>query len=112
MPKKVEVTTNEARQATTRPRAMIWVLLGSLFLCAMAGFGLAMGWISLHGPVSGSKMPVRFSGHGHRPGTRVMSSLHSCDALCQTLFGRKPQRSSRLRPIFPGRVGVQHRPRR
>ena len=47
MPKKVEVTTNEARQATTRPRAMIWVLLGSLFLCAMAGLGLAMGWISL-----------------------------------------------------------------
>jgi hypothetical protein len=26
---------------------MIWVLLGSLFLCAMAGLGLAMGWISL-----------------------------------------------------------------
>jgi len=47
MPKKIEVTTNEARQATTRPRAMIWVLLGSLFLCAMAGLGLAMGWISL-----------------------------------------------------------------
>ena len=47
MSKKVEVTTNEARQATTRPRAMIWVLLGSLFLCAMAGLGLAMGWISL-----------------------------------------------------------------
>jgi len=23
------------------------VLLGSLFLCAMAGLGLAMGWISL-----------------------------------------------------------------
>ena len=40
MPKKIEVTTNEARQATTRPRAMIWVLLGSLFLCAMAGLGL------------------------------------------------------------------------
>ena len=47
MPKKVEVTTNEARQATTRPRAMIWVLLGSLFLCAMAGLGLTLGWISL-----------------------------------------------------------------
>jgi hypothetical protein len=44
MAKKVEVTTNEA---TTRPRTMIWVLLGSLFLCAMAGLGLAMGWISL-----------------------------------------------------------------
>jgi hypothetical protein len=47
MPKKVEVTTNEARQATTRPRTMIWVLFGSLFLCAMAGLGLAMGWLSL-----------------------------------------------------------------
>jgi hypothetical protein len=36
MPEEVEVTTNEARQATARPRTMIWVLLGSLFLCAMA----------------------------------------------------------------------------
>ena len=36
MPKKVEVTTNEARQATNRPRTMVWVLFGSLFLCAMA----------------------------------------------------------------------------
>ena len=26
---------------------MIWVLFGSLFLCAMAGLGLALGWISL-----------------------------------------------------------------
>jgi len=47
MPKEVKVTTNEARQATTRPRTMIWVLIGSLFLCLMAGLGLAMGWISL-----------------------------------------------------------------
>jgi hypothetical protein len=47
MPKRVEVTTNEARQATTRPRTMIWVLFGSLFLCVMAGLGLAMGWIKL-----------------------------------------------------------------
>lgn len=48
MPKKrVEVTTDEARQATTRPRTMTWVLFGSLFLCAMAGLGLALGWISL-----------------------------------------------------------------
>jgi hypothetical protein len=48
MAKKVEeVTTNEARQATTRPRTMVWVLFGSLFLCAMAGLGLAMGWLSL-----------------------------------------------------------------
>ena len=46
MPEEVEVTTNEARQATTWPRTMIWVLVGSLFLCAMAGLGLAMGWIS------------------------------------------------------------------
>jgi hypothetical protein len=45
MPKRVEVTTNEARQATTRPRTI--VLFGSLFLCAMAGLGLALGWISL-----------------------------------------------------------------
>ena len=47
MSKKVEVTTNEARQATTRPRTMIWVLWGSLFPCVMAGLGLAMGWLSL-----------------------------------------------------------------
>ena len=47
MSKKVEVTTNEARGATTRPRTMIWVLWGSLFLCAMAGLGLALGWLSL-----------------------------------------------------------------
>jgi hypothetical protein len=38
MPKKVEVTTDKARQATTRPRTMIWVLWGSIFLCAMAGW--------------------------------------------------------------------------
>ena len=42
-----EVTPTEARAATLRPRAMIWVLLGSLFLCAMAALGLAAGWISL-----------------------------------------------------------------
>jgi len=47
MSKKIEVKANEARQATTRPRTMIWVLWGSLFLCAMAGLGLALGWISL-----------------------------------------------------------------
>jgi hypothetical protein len=47
MPEEVEVTTNEARQATTRPRTMIWVLAGSLFLCALAGLGLTLGWISL-----------------------------------------------------------------
>ena len=38
MPRKVEVTTNEARQATTRPRMMIRVLFGSLF-----------GWVSQWG---------------------------------------------------------------
>ena len=43
MPEEVEVTTNEARQATTRPRTMIWVLIGSLFLCAMAGLGPGHG---------------------------------------------------------------------
>jgi hypothetical protein len=42
-----EVTPTEARQATMRPRAMVWVLFGSLFLCLMAGLGLALGWISL-----------------------------------------------------------------
>jgi hypothetical protein len=42
-----EVTPTEARQATMRPRAMVWVLFGSLFLCFMAGLGLALGWISL-----------------------------------------------------------------
>jgi hypothetical protein len=48
MPKKrMEVTTDEARQATTRPRTMTWVLFGSLFPCAMAGLGLALGLISL-----------------------------------------------------------------
>jgi hypothetical protein len=48
MAKKVEeVTINKARQATTRPRTMVWVLFGSVFLCAMAGLGLAMGWLSL-----------------------------------------------------------------
>ena len=42
-----EVTPTEARQATMRPRAMVWVLFGSLFLCLMAGLGLTLGWISL-----------------------------------------------------------------
>ena len=35
----------------------------------------------------------------------VMSSLHSV-MRCADGVRRKPQRSSRLRPIFPGRVGV------
>ncbi len=45
MPKVVEAT--EARQATTRPRAMIWVLIGGLTLAVFAGLGLAVGWLSL-----------------------------------------------------------------
>jgi hypothetical protein len=61
MPEEVEVTTNEARQATTRPRTMIWVLLGSLFLCAMAGLGLARvdqssSAIPVTGPFNGSHL--------------------------------------------------------
>ena len=36
-----------ARQATMRPRAMVLVLFGSLFLCLMAGLGLDLGWFSL-----------------------------------------------------------------
>ena len=47
MKNQQEVTPTEARQATMRPRAMVWVLFGSLFLCVMAGLGLALGWISL-----------------------------------------------------------------
>jgi hypothetical protein len=47
MKNQEEVTPTEARQATMRPRAMVWVLFGSLFLCLMAGLGLTLGWISL-----------------------------------------------------------------
>ena len=47
MENRQEVTPTEARQATMRPRAMVLVLFGSLFLCLMAGLGLAVGWISL-----------------------------------------------------------------
>jgi hypothetical protein len=42
-----KLTPTEARQATLRPSAMIWVLIGSLFLCLMVGLGLAIGWLSL-----------------------------------------------------------------
>jgi hypothetical protein len=45
MPKRLEPT--EARQATMRPRGMVLVLAASLFLCLVAGLGLALGWISL-----------------------------------------------------------------
>ena len=42
MKNQEELTPTEARQATMRPRAMVWVLFGSLFLCLMAGLGLAL----------------------------------------------------------------------
>jgi hypothetical protein len=42
-----KITATEARQATLRPRAMVLVLFASLFLCLMAGVGLALGWFSL-----------------------------------------------------------------
>jgi hypothetical protein len=42
-----KLNATEARQATKRPRAMIWVLIGSLTLAAIAGLALALGWLSL-----------------------------------------------------------------
>ena len=45
MKNQEEVTPTEARQATMRPRAMVWVLFGSLFLCLMAGS--ASLWVGL-----------------------------------------------------------------
>ena len=42
-----ELNATEARAATKRPRAMMWVLIGSLMLAVIAGLGLAVGWISL-----------------------------------------------------------------
>ena len=42
-----KITATEARQATVRPRAMVLVLFASLFLCLIAGLGLALGWFSL-----------------------------------------------------------------
>ncbi len=44
-----ELNATEARQATKRPRAMIWVLVTSLMLALIAGLALAVGWISLPG---------------------------------------------------------------
>jgi hypothetical protein len=43
-----KLTTTEARQATG-PRAMFWVLIGSLTLAVIAGLalGVAFGWIPL-----------------------------------------------------------------
>ena len=40
------LTRTEARQGEG-PRAMLWVLLASLALAGLAGFALALGWISL-----------------------------------------------------------------
>jgi hypothetical protein len=42
-----QLDATEARQATKRPRAMIWVLVVSLMLAAIAGLALGVGWISL-----------------------------------------------------------------
>ena len=42
-----ELNATEARQATNRPRAMIWVLVISLALAVLAGVGLAFGWFAL-----------------------------------------------------------------
>jgi hypothetical protein len=49
-----KLTTTEARQGTG-PRAMFWVLIGSLTLAGIAGLalGLAFGWI----PLPWSSMP-------------------------------------------------------
>jgi hypothetical protein len=41
-----ELNKTEARQGT-RPRAMLWVLVGSLVLAAIVGLALGLGWISL-----------------------------------------------------------------
>ena len=52
-----ELNATEARAATKRPRAMMWVLVVSLILAEIAGLGLAVGWIAPPGalslPVSG-----------------------------------------------------------
>jgi hypothetical protein len=42
-----ELNATEARQATKRPRAMIWVLIASMMLAGIAGIALAVGWFSL-----------------------------------------------------------------
>jgi ABC-type uncharacterized transport system permease subunit len=42
-----ELNATEARAATKRPRAMIWVFVVSLMLAGIAGLALAVGWISL-----------------------------------------------------------------
>jgi hypothetical protein len=42
-----ELNATEARQATMRQRARLWVLVVSLMLAVVAGLALAVGWISL-----------------------------------------------------------------
>jgi hypothetical protein len=42
-----QLNATEARAATKRPRAMVWVLAVSLLLAVFAGLALAVGWISL-----------------------------------------------------------------
>ena len=56
MPEEVKVTTNEARQATTRPKTMIWVLLGSLYSLRDGGLGPSHGVDQSSGafPVTGT----------------------------------------------------------
>jgi predicted Na+-dependent transporter len=43
----IQLNATEARQATKRPRAMIWVLVVSLMLCIIAGLALGVGWTSM-----------------------------------------------------------------
>jgi len=42
-----KLNATEARQATTTPRAMFWVLVISLLLAVVAGLGLAVGWFAM-----------------------------------------------------------------
>jgi hypothetical protein len=42
-----QINPTEARQATKKPRAMLWVLIVSITLALIAGLALAVGWISL-----------------------------------------------------------------
>jgi hypothetical protein len=42
-----ELNATEARAATKRPRAMMWVLVVSLMLAVIAGLALEVGWINL-----------------------------------------------------------------
>jgi hypothetical protein len=42
-----QINPTEARQATKKPRAMLWVLIVSITLAVIAGLALGVGWISL-----------------------------------------------------------------